>query len=55
MPSDYDWKVVTLIQRASKQLVDDLEKLMAAKCAPWYQKTFGEAYRLLDTRLHLAT
>ena len=32
MPANYDWKVVTLVQKVNKRLVDDLDRLMTERC-----------------------
>ena len=39
----------------SKRLIDDLDRLISAHCPQWYVYNFSEAYRSLDTKMHMAT
>ena len=55
MPANYDGKIITLVQKVSKRLVEDLERLITEKCPQWYVYNFGEAYRQLDSKMHMAT
>ena len=55
MPANYDWKVVSLVQKVNKRLIEDLDRLMTERCPQWYVYNFGESYRSLDTKVHMAT
>lgn len=54
MPPDYDWKLLTLVQRTSKTVTDDLLKLVAKNCPEWFDNMFSDVYQQLETRMHLA-
>ena len=36
-------------------MIEDLERLITEKCPQWYVYNFGEAYRQLDAKMHMAT
>ena len=55
MPMNYDWKIVTIVQKVTKRLIADLERLMTEHCPQWYVYNFGESYRSLDAKLGMAS
>lgn len=53
MPINYDWKVVQLVQSASKQMAETLDRVLGATAS--VDESQRAVFRKLDTRLHLCT
>ena len=54
LPSNYDWKAITLMQSATRILVDKLEKVLECDDSESGEASKA-AFKKLDTRMHLCS